>query len=824
MPAVICLAATGTNLVILVLIALGLLAGGILLLRSRKGRSALLALVVVAGGFLVTQQSAKPAGASTTTGCLTEFRVSNLNDSGSGSLRSAILQANAHGTPSAITFSINGVITLRSSLPPITANIRIDGTTAPGYDPPTLGINANGYGAFVYNTGSSGSALLGLAIYGAAGNGVTLNAGGITLDGNFIGITTTQQAASNSGDGIYIASTSTGNNIGTTPSTATSFSVANVISGNTLNGIEISGSSSNTIVSNRIGTNYAGTAAIPNQQNGILITAAAKSNTIGGTAIGTDTANGLPNNITGSNGTSKNPLGSTYGYAVPPQGNQISGNVQNGVLVNQLSSMTTFEGNFVGTDATGNQKLGNGNDGIWINNALDTTLQGCLTTQNPFVYLNVLSGNGKNGLELTDALRVNVWANFFGLPANNGVTSGAGITSNYDTTYNVGNGNDGVLLNGNTNSVLMGGEIPMGNGVGYNQGNGVEVAGTAFNFTTFNTFSGITAFGPAAPNQKDGVLITSTGGDPSRPDIIRTSIISGNVGNGIELNGGANNVLIDPNIIGMNSDGSTSAPAFGTIGFGNLGDGILVSGNAHDNRIGGTLCSVILQNVVSGNQGWGIDLTGSSTRTTIENTYIGTNLLGTSGTNTHASPPVIASNGLGGLLIDTGSSNNTIGVNSVGNVNPGPDCAGYTNFSLANLISGNGSSSNHAPGIQILGSGNTVTNTQVGTGIYGELSDPVLQNWGDGLTISGSNNTIGGDSSCANGYVLPQTNYCNVFSNNLGYGVSLLIGSSGNTVTYNVIGYDAADQVELPNHLGSPGLVDNSGANPTVSPNFPFIT
>ena len=334
MPAVICLAATGTNLVILVLIALGLLAGGILTLRSRKGRSALLALVVVAGGFLLTQQSAKPAGASTTTGCLREFRVSNLNDSGSGSLRSAILQANAAGTPSAITFSRNGVITLLSSLPPITANIRIDGTTAPGYDPPTLGINANGYGAFVYNTGSSGSALLGLAIYGAAGNGVTLNAGGITLDGNFIGITTTQQAASNSGDGIYIASTSTGNNIGTTPSTATSFSVANVISGNTLNGIEISGSSSNTIVSNRIGTNYAGTAAIPNQQNGILITAAAKSNTIGGTAIGTDTANGLPNNITGSNGTSKNPLGSTYGYAVPPQGNQISGNVQNGVLVN----------------------------------------------------------------------------------------------------------------------------------------------------------------------------------------------------------------------------------------------------------------------------------------------------------------------------------------------------------------------------------------------------------------------------------------------------------------------------------------------------------
>lgn len=814
----ICLAYTGMNFIVLSLVAIGLLAGGILIVRSAKGRTTLLAMVVIAGGFLVAQQSAKPAGAATTTGCLTAYRVSNLNDSGSGSLRSAIVKANATGTASAITFSTTGVITLQSSLPSIASNIRIDGTTAPGYDPPTVGINANGYGSFVFNTGSTGSALLGLAIYNAAGNGVTLNAGGITLDGNFIGITTSEQTSPNSGNGIYIAATSSGNFIGTTPSTATSFAVANVISGNTLNGIDIAGSANNTIVSNRIGTNYAGTAAIPNQQNGILITAQASGNTIGGTAIGIDAANGLQNNITGSNGTSKEPLGSTYGYAVPPQGNQISGNGQNGVLVNGLSSKTTFEGNFVGTDATGNNKLGNANDGVWIDNALDTTLQGCLTSQNPFVYLNVLSGNGNNGLELTDALRVNVWANFFGLPANNGVTSGAGITSNYNTTYDVGNGNDGVLLNGNSNSVLMGGEIPMGNGVGYNQGNGVEVAGTAYNFTTFNTFSGITAFGPAAPNQKDGVLITSTGGSSTFPDIIRTSIISGNVGNGIELSGGANNVLVDPDIIGMNSNGSTSAPAYGTIGFGNLGDGILVTGNAHDNQIGGTLCSVVLQNVVSGNQGWGIDLTGNSTRTTIENTYIGSDLLGTSGTNLNASPPVVASNGLGGLKIGIGSSYNTVGVNSVANVNPGPDCAGYTNFSLANLISGNGSATNPAPGIQILGEHNTVTNTQVGTGIYGEASDPTLQNWGDGMVIDGDYNTIGGAATCANGYASPATNYCNVFSNNHLFGI--VINSQGNVVTYNVIGLNAATTLPLPNGSGDIGGTEASSANNTVGPNF----
>ncbi|TFH35472.1 MAG: hypothetical protein E4G99_07220, partial [Anaerolineales bacterium] len=60
----------------------------------------------------------------------TTFTASNLNDSGAGSLRQAIDDANASPGADTITFNISGTITLGSTLPTIidAAGLTIDGT------------------------------------------------------------------------------------------------------------------------------------------------------------------------------------------------------------------------------------------------------------------------------------------------------------------------------------------------------------------------------------------------------------------------------------------------------------------------------------------------------------------------------------------------------------------------------------------------------------------------------------------------------------------------------------------------------------------------
>src|SRR5438045_7543360 len=65
------------------------------------------------------------------------YAVSNTNDSGSGSLRQAIRDANAHLGADTISFNIGGgglrTISPTSGLPSITDPVTIDATTQPGF-------------------------------------------------------------------------------------------------------------------------------------------------------------------------------------------------------------------------------------------------------------------------------------------------------------------------------------------------------------------------------------------------------------------------------------------------------------------------------------------------------------------------------------------------------------------------------------------------------------------------------------------------------------------------------------------------------------------
>ena len=106
--------------------------------------------------------------------------VSNTNDTGPGSLRQAILDANAGGGGDIIFSNVNGVITLASGLPEITGNTAING---PGTNQLTV---SGGYvfRIFAFNSGTTNS-LSGLTIANgwvtnAHGAGIS-NAGKLTL-------------------------------------------------------------------------------------------------------------------------------------------------------------------------------------------------------------------------------------------------------------------------------------------------------------------------------------------------------------------------------------------------------------------------------------------------------------------------------------------------------------------------------------------------------------------------------------------------------------------------------------------------------------------
>ena len=258
------------------------------------------ATVAFPAGAVAAQTSAAHAPAFSQT-----ITVTSLSDAGAGSLRAAINTANSApaGNSTLINFDVNGTITLAGPLPAIARQVTIDATTAPTHvngGPPVVALDFNGNPGLLFAAGSSGSQLLGVAVDNASGNGVTLDAGSVTLNDNYIGLNLAGAAAGNGADGVYISATSARNLIGLN-STRASGVVANVISGNRGSGIVLVGSSANTVVANRIGTNAAGTSAIANGGDGILIAGGSRGNEIGGTAF-IDSVTGKVNDPTGIRG------------------------------------------------------------------------------------------------------------------------------------------------------------------------------------------------------------------------------------------------------------------------------------------------------------------------------------------------------------------------------------------------------------------------------------------------------------------------------------------------------------------------------------------
>jgi parallel beta-helix repeat protein len=646
----------------------------------------------------------------------TTYTVNSLLDTNTGSgdagtLRYVINQANTTNTgtavsPDLIQFTVSGAIGVTAALPTLTDVANIEAPTVSGVPTITLdGTNA-GAGATGLTIGGGSSTVQGLDIINFAGNGIQLGTlvgsnGNDQVQSCYIGLTTAGVAAANGQNGILIEGSS-GNTIGST-------TTGNVISGNGGDGILIDGpnASLNTVVANFIGTNAAGSAALGNAGNGIEITNGANRNLIGG------------NTPTATAFTGK-----------PIDGNVISGNGGDGVLLTGSAEFNTLSGNFIGTNLTGLQAVGNTGDGVGIVDANNNSLIGTTFPQAPFVYLNLVCGNGGNGLVIDNSNNTTVQANSFGLADNNATA--------------LGNHLDGVLIDGTSTNTQFGGVIPLGNIVSGNDGNGIELAGTASGTVIFNTFCGLPAFVDAAVgNALDGILITSTGGN----NLLRTNVISGNVGNGIHISGNASGVQVAEDIIGMDTNGA--------LPLGNGGDGILIDNTAHDNLIGGTQVSVILQNTISSNGGNGIAIVGSAFNNQVFHSFIGTNIEGLASSG----------NAGAGILIGGTAQNNTIG---------------GTGLFDQNVISGN-----LGGGIQLSGGsqGTLVIGNLIGTDRNGQQA---LGNHGDGIGIASSGNQVGGAAAGMG----------NVIAFNTQDGVGVASGT-GNAILGNSIFSNAALGIRL---------------------------
>jgi hypothetical protein len=324
------------------------------------------------------------------------FTVTNTADSGAGSLRQAITDANSAGAgPHTIAFDIpgSGVQTISPStgLPAISISsggLTIDGTTQPGYSgSPLIDLVCGGsLGQLGFNFAfGSGGTVKGLAIGNCAVAITAATAIPITVKACRIGTDATGTTAVPNSVAISVASAIL--TIGG-PTAAD----RNIISGNSTYGMDLNGASG-TIQNNFIGTDATGTVALPNQR-GIELVGASAGLLIGGAGAGTE--------------------------------NLISGNLQEGIENDGMTNVT-IQGNLIGVDISGEAALPNGGRGI-SGGGTSFKIGGTGANEG-----NLISGNGSIGIDAnSDSMLIQ--GNFIGvddshlLPIPNG-SAGIQLTS-----------------------------------------------------------------------------------------------------------------------------------------------------------------------------------------------------------------------------------------------------------------------------------------------------------------------------------------------------------------------------------------------------------
>jgi hypothetical protein len=660
-------------------------------------------------------------------------------------------------------------------------------------------ISGNTAGGARIQGGSENQILGNLIGTDSTGNGALSNVGvGVTVDsssGNVIGgpdASGRNVISANSGDGVLLTNVaaqnlvqsnyiglgldgatdlgngsfglhivdSSANTIGGTTAGA-----GNTISGNAREGvlIEQAGATGNLVQGNRIGTNAAGTAAVPNLSAGVSIANSATDNTIGGDVDGA--------------------------------GNLISGNASNGVHLFFGANDNRVQGNRIGTNFNGAAALENMGVGVLVDDVSGTRIGG------PSAAGNLISGNTNSGIRITDP------------GASETVVEGNTIGTDAATTTALPNGLYGIHVTAAPTNTIGGPADGAGNLISGNTQEGVliELDGATGNVVQGNRIGTDGSGTAAVPNGAGGVTVANAATDTliggTEPGA--GNLISGNKFNGILL------FTTTENTVQGNRIGTDAA---GTADLGN-NVGVHLDG-ASDNLIGGIEDAA--RNLISGNNNYGVYISDASMNnnvmgnyigtdaaglTTISNNWDGVNIAGLSEGNVIGGAEagagnLISGNGSAGVEILFGSDDNQvlgnrIGTNATGAtllpnaaegiyVNSADNTIGGTTAGAGNLISGNGSG-----GIYFGGGAetNTVQGNIIGTDRTGSLAMPNVT----GIHIFDSpGNTIGGIEAGAG----------NLISGNDEFGIFITgQNAAQNLVQGNRIGTDATGVEAVANGL-----------------------
>jgi hypothetical protein len=377
------------------------------------------------------------------------FTVANAGDAGPGSLRQALLDANATPGANVIQFNLPGggvqTIAPLSALPDITNTVTINGYSQSGSQANSLansnnavllvrldGVNlTNGFPIGLRFNGANNNTVRGLVI-ARFYTGIQLYASsGNVIAGNWLGLDFDNLSRGGAGIGVDVTcpvfNRSTANLIGgVTPADR------NVIAG-FHTGVSFTPASAdhNTVQGNFIGTDATGTLPRGNVFEGVHVQGATNI-TVGGTSAGSR--------------------------------NVISGNATGISLLSSTGDV--IQGNLVGTDVTGHYDLGNSGDGIDLQGCSQVTIGGGGAG-------NLVANNGGYGVSL--------------LAANSNRVMGNWIGADISGQWAMGNGKDGIYLQGSSSNIISGTAAGAANVIEFNNGAGVNVSSGNFNTISANS-------------------------------------------------------------------------------------------------------------------------------------------------------------------------------------------------------------------------------------------------------------------------------------------------------------------------------------------------